>query len=208
MIDESILSRITPDNAQGFAGQLSREDIPALVERLASAEDRIRYPAFLLLKARSAEADDLYSCWDLLEEKLSNENSYQRSIGAMLLAANARYDRSGKMRASLPRYLALLNDPKPITVRQCAQALPEILRAKPELAGEIGQALMRVDLMGFKDTMRKLILVDFMEALLLVRALQPSEALEQYFFSALSGNILDEKAKKQLRSRLTDLDFQ
>jgi hypothetical protein len=50
--------------------------------------------------------------------------------------------------------------------------------------------------------MRRLILVDFLEVLLMVRTLQPSEALEQYFFSVLSGSILDEKAKKQLRSAL------
>jgi len=41
-----------------------------------------------------------------------------------------------------------------------------------------------------------------LEALILVRSLSPSEALEAYFFSVLSGSILDEKAKKQLRARL------
>ena len=102
----------------------------------------------------------------------------------------------------MPRYLALLNDPKPITVRQCAQALPEILRAKPEYAEPIGNAILSVSLLDYKETMRKLILLDFLETLILVRSLSPSEALEAYFFSVLSGSILDEKAKKQLRARL------
>lgn len=202
MIDEATLSLVSVENAVQIAATLSGADIPPLVARLDSPEDKIRYPAFLLLRERSAIAADVYPFWDALDEKLTHENSYQRSIGGMLLAANARHDNAGKSRSTLPRYLALLNDPKPITVRQCAQALPEILRAKPELAGEIAGALLKVDLLSFKETMRKLILVDFLDALLLVREIAPFEALEQYFFSALSGSILDEKAKKQLRSSL------
>lgn len=202
MIDEAILSLITPDNAMEYAKTLSADDMPMLVARLDSAEDKIRYPAFLLLRARSAIANDVYPFWDVLDGKLASENSYQRSLGAMLLAANARHDSANRMQETLPRYLTLLTDPKPITVRQCAQALPEILAAKPELAEQIGNALMAVDLLSFKDTMRKLILSDFLDTLYLVRESISSEALEQYFFSALSGSILDEKAKKQLRTRL------
>lgn len=202
MIDEAALSLITPENAADYATALSADDVSMLVPRLDSAEDKIRYPAFLLLRARSAIANDVYPFWDVLDGKLASENSYQRSLGAMLLAANAWHDTAGRMRKSLPRLLALLTDPKPITVRQCAQALPEILAAKPELAEPIGAAIMAVDLLLFKDTMRKLILVDFLDALVLIRKIAPSQALEQYFFSALSGSILDEKTKKQLKSRL------
>ena len=202
MIDAAILSLVTPETAATYAATLEQADIPALVERLASAEDKIRYPAFLLLKERSAICADVYPFWDALDEKLTHENSYQRSIGAMLLSANAKHDAQGKLKQTLPRYLALLNDPKPITVRQCVQALPEILRAKPEYAEPIGNAILSVSLLDYKETMRKLILLDFLEALILVRSLSPSEALEAYFFSVLSGSILDEKAKKQLRARL------
>ena len=202
MIDSAIFSLVTPETAASYAATLDQADIPALIERLASAEDKIRYPAFLLLRGRSAICADVYPFWDALDEKLTHENSYQRSIGAMLLSANAKHDAQGKLKQTLPRYLALLNDPKPITVRQCAQALPEILRAKPEYAEPIGNAILSVSLLDYKETMRKLILLDFLEALILVRSLSPSEALEAYFFSVLSGSILDEKAKKQLRARL------
>jgi len=202
MIDSAIFSLVTPETAASYAATLDQADIPALIERLASAEDKIRYPAFLLLKERSAICADVYPFWDALDEKLTHENSYQRSIGAMLLSANAKHDAQGKLKQTLPRYLALLNDPKPITVRQCVQALPEILRAKPEYAEPIGNAILSVSLLDYKETMRKLILLDFLETLILLRSLSPSEALEAYFFSVLSGSILDEKAKKQLRARL------
>ena len=203
MIDDAALSLVTPENAAQIAKALCADDVPMLVERLNSAEDKIRYPAFLLLRAHSSESADLLPFWDELAGKLTSENSYQRSLGAMLLAASARHDSAGRMRSTLPRFLALLNDPKPITVRQCTQALPEILAAQPELAREIASAILAVDLLGFKDTMRKLILEDFLDALVIVRETAPSAALEEYFFSALSGSILDEKAKKQLRTKLS-----
>lgn len=203
MIDSNTMSLVTPENAADYAAALNAEDIPALVEQLASAEDNIRYPAFLLLKERSAIRADVYPFWDVFDAKLASDNSYQRSIGAMLISANARHDTAGKLRQSLPRYLALLSDPKPITVRQCAQALPEILRAKPEFAEPICDAILRVSLMDYKDTMRKLILLDFLETLLICRTIAPTPALEEYFFSVLSGSILDDKSKKQLRARLS-----
>ena len=203
MIDSNTMSLVTPENAADYASALSTEDVPALVGALASAEDKIRYPAFLLLKERSATHADVYPFWDMFDAKLTDENSYQRSIGAMLLSANARHDEEGKLSQTLPRYLALLHDPKPITVRQCAQALPGILRAKPEYAGQICDAILPIPLMEYKDTMRKLILLDFLESLLLCRTLHPTPALEGYFFSALSGSILDEKSKKQLRTKLS-----
>ena len=203
MIDSNTMSLFTPENAADYAAVLNAADIPVLVEQLASAEDKIRYPAFLLLKERSAIRADVYPFWDVFDAKLNSENSYQRSIGAMLISANARHDTAGKLRQSLPRYLALLSDPKPITVRQCAQALPEILRAKPEYAKPICDAVLRVSLTDYKDTMRKLILLDVLEALLICRTIAPTPALEEYFFSVLSGSILDDKSKKQLRARLS-----
>ena len=113
MIDEISISLVTPENAAQFAATLSGADIPPLVARLDSTEDKIRYPAFLLLRERSALAADVYPFWDALDEKLTHDtNSYQRSIGGMLLAANARHDCAGKLRSTLPRYIALLNDPK------------------------------------------------------------------------------------------------
>ena len=50
MIDSAVLSLVTPETAASYAATLEQADIPALIERLASAEDKIRYPAFLLLK--------------------------------------------------------------------------------------------------------------------------------------------------------------
>ena len=199
---DALLSQVTPENAADFADAITTADIASLVDRLASQEDKIRYPAFLLLRARSMLASDLYPYWDVFAEKLASSNSYQRSIGAMLLTANARWDDSGRMRAVLPAYFALFSDEKPITVRQAIQAMPQVLAAQPALVHEISDALMRIDLLSIKETMRKLVLMDVMEALLAARQISPRASIEEYLFSALNGGILDEKTKKQFRARI------
>ena len=201
-MNEEILSQITPENAASFAGEILLEDIQILVERLSSPEDKIRYPAFLLLRARSAVANDLYAYFDLFARNLKSANSYQRSLGAMLLAETARWDSQGRIHAILPDYFALFGDEKPITIRQSIQALPLILSAQPALSGEIASALMRIDLLSIRETMRKLILTDILEVLFLARQIAPDAAIEEYLFDALGGGILDEKTKKQFRARL------
>ena len=203
MLIEDILSQTTPELAGQFALDLRAEDLPELVERLSSREDKIRYPAFLLLRARSGIRDDVFLYWDAFREKLASDSSYQRSIGAMLLAANARWDREGKMALCLGDFLALLEDPKPITVRQAIQALKETLAFQPSLSAASASALIRIDLMGLKDTMRKLILSDIVEALLCARKSTDRSEIDAYLLSALSGDILDEKQKRSCRASLS-----
>lgn len=92
MIDEAIISLVNTDSAASYAELLCAEDVAVLVSHLNSTEDKIRYPAFLLLRELSAFSADLYPFWGVLDAKLSSANSYQRSIGAMLISANARHD--------------------------------------------------------------------------------------------------------------------
>lgn len=202
MIDEATLSILTPENAATYAAMLVSEDTPVLIDRLSSSEDKIRYPAFLLLREHSIASADVYPYWTILAEKLKSANSYQRSLGAMLIAENARHDNQGFMRQTLPDYLALLEDEKPITARQSAQALRSILVAQPELADTIAATLLRVDLAKVKETMRKLLLTDFIEVLLQARSIAPNSEIDTYLLSALSGSILDDKSKKSIRSKL------
>ncbi len=134
---------------------IQTEDIPQLVEWLSSQDDNIRYQAFLLLQNRSAYFDDVYPFWNTFREKLKSDNSYQRSIGLMLFAENAKWDRENKMEQTIDEYLLSLNDPKPITVRQCIQSLGKIASAKPELCEKIASSLISLNPASVKETMRK-----------------------------------------------------
>ena len=103
------------------------------------------------------------------------------------------------------RYLALLPDPKPITVRQCAQALPNVLRDKPERASEVGQAITRIDLMTYKGTMLKRILIDFLDALLVWKTQQTLD-LREYFLSLRDKRKCGRKCDNKRISRQMRID--
>jgi hypothetical protein len=85
---------------------LSLEDINQLVNLLEEKDDTLRYHSLLLLQYRSQNFDDVYSFWDVFAEKLSSPNSYQRSIGLILIAENVRWDAQGKYDSHINQFLS------------------------------------------------------------------------------------------------------
>jgi len=149
--------------------KLNKEEIPQLVEWLTLKEDSIRYQAFLLLQNRSVFFADVYPFWDTFRNKLKSDNSYQRSIGLMLIAENVKWDEENRIGDTIDEYLSLLKDEKPITIRQCIQALGKIASAKLDLHDKIASRLISFDIMAVKETMRKSILLDILNVLLIIR---------------------------------------
>ena len=202
MITIENLMSIDKSNLQEAAKMLHKDDIPQLVQLLTLKDDNIRYQAFLLLQNRSLFSDDVYPFWDTFRSKLKSDNSYQRSIGVMLIAENVKWDTESRMEDIIDEYLELLNDEKPITIRQCIQSLGKIAPYKPSLNDKIADRLMAFNLMDIKETMRKSILLDILNTLLIIRKHSKTDEIEYFFLNALSGGILDKKAKKQIEALL------
>ena len=198
---ESMMS-IDKSGLQEASKTVDKEDIPQLVEWLALKDDGIRYQAFLLLQNRSVFADDVYPYWDAFRSRLKSGNSYQRSIGLMLIAENVKWDTEERMEDTIDEYLELLNDEKPITIRQCIQSLGKIVAYKPGLNEKIAGRLISFHLMAVKETMRKSILLDILHVLLTVRKELKTDDIESFIANALSGEILDKKAKRQIEALL------
>ena len=181
---------------------LSEDELGQLVDWLSQNDDTIRYQSFLLLQHRSGYLEDVYPYWEVFVEKLKSSNSYQRSIGLMLIAANAKWDKNSMMDEIIDVYLSLLYDEKPITVRQCIQSLCVIIPYKKHLLLKIADKLMSFDITRVRETMRKLVLTDILTALALIRKQQPDNEIDSYIFNALSGGKLDKKAIKQVEAML------
>ncbi len=196
------LLSIPQDKLMEEVNKLDDEEINQLVEWLTLKEDKPRYQAFLMLKYRSTSDAAVYQYWDVFRSKLGSANSYQRSIGLMLIAENARWDTCEKLKETLEEYLKLLQDEKPITVRQCIQSLKPIIEAMPELNETIAERLMSLDMTEYKETMRKLILMDVLYILLSMNRQKRNERIESYIFGALTGEILDQKSKKLIEAQL------
>lgn len=202
MISTKSVMAIDKSDIQAVSKALVKEDLPQLVEYLSSKDDNIRYQAFLLLQSRSMFFDDVYQFWDIFREKLKSDNSYQRSIGLMLVAENAKWDEQNRMEKTIDEYLALLNDEKPITIRQCVQGLSKVVPFKPGLNKKIAEKLISFDLMAVRETMRKSILLDILNVLLTMRKELKMDEVERFILNALSGKVLDKKAKKHIEALL------
>ncbi len=181
---------------------LGKDDISRLVEWLGTKDDNLRYQSLLLLQHRSSLFSDVYPFWDVFREKIRSDNSYQRSVGLMLLADNAKWDTANKMEDTISEFLAVLKDEKPITVRQCIQALGKIASCRPDLHQRIVAALVSLDLANVKETMRKSILLDILRVLIVVREEPASDQIEDYIRNALSGEVLGRKSKMEIEALL------
>ncbi|MDQ5984135.1 MAG: hypothetical protein RUMPE_01171 [Eubacteriales bacterium SKADARSKE-1] len=199
---EKMLS-ISKSDLREASKAINKDDISRLVEWLSLKENSIRYQAFLLLQSRSIFFNDVYPFWDTFRDKLKSDNSYQRSIGLMLIAENVRWDKQNRMDDTIDKYLELLNDEKPITIRQCIQSLGKVAIFKPGLNRKITDCLISFDLMAIKETMRKSILLDILNVLIVIRKELKTDEAEKFILKALSGEILDKKSKKQI-----ELDLQ
>ncbi len=199
---ESMMS-IDKSNMQEASKTVIKDDIPQLVDWLSLKDDNIRYQALLLLQNRSVLFVDVYPYWDTFRNKLKSDNSYQRCIGLMLIAENTKWDTKNQMDNTIDEYLELLNDEKPITIRQCIQALGKVVPYKPNLNNKIAGRLISFNLMAIKETMRKSILLDILNVLLVIRKELKTDEIERFILNALSGEILDKKSKKQIEVLLS-----
>jgi len=96
--------------------------IDELFATLNSKDNNIRYQAFKeLLEITEKPVLWVYDKWYELESKLSSDNSFQRSIGLMLLANLSKSDIENKFNSIIDHYLEFFEDEKFITSRQCIQ---------------------------------------------------------------------------------------
>lgn len=136
-----------------------------LVAGLSGPDNNVAYGCLKQLLMESTGSDAVYSYFDTFVNMLDSDNSYIRTRGLLLIAANARWDDDCKIDEIIDEYLKHIMDDKPITARQCIKALPEIAKQKPDLASDIRRALQNATPGKYKSTMRPLVQKDIAEAL-------------------------------------------
>lgn len=197
-----VLKSYDKEELNKMALSLNKEDIKQLIEWLTEKDDKIRYPAFLLLQSRSKSYDDIYPYFDIFTDKLKSENSYQRSIGLMLLAQNARWDEAKKIDKVINTYLEFCDDEKPMVVRLCIQGLANIVHYKEELCDKIVDKLTSIDISKRQSTQQKLLLLDILNILLLIKTEVDNKKIEVYINNIKNDNKLDKKIKKEVEKLL------
>jgi hypothetical protein len=163
------LKVITKDQIQVTALELDLSNIAFLVEELSERDEKLRYNAFLLLQAHSRLKPSVYAFWDVLVGKLGSDNSYQRSLGVMLLAENVRWDKEYKFNAAFDKYFACCNDEKFITSRQAIQGLASIIAATDIYNNEFKKRLATLRLGQYKENQQRLLKKDVAIALIAIK---------------------------------------
>lgn len=122
--------------------------------------------------AESRKSDKWYEDFNEFAALLDHPKSLVRNRALHIVAANVQWDEERRFDAILPEYLSHVTDEKPITARQCIQALAEIGTAKPQYIPAILSSLQSADLSKYKDSMRPLIEKDIAAT---VRVLEASD---------------------------------
>lgn len=139
-----------------------------MLNRLQDKDDKKAYAFSKEITAKSTASDAYYPYFDDFVSLMTSPSSYVRTRGFVLCCAQARWDTEGKIQNSLTAMMALLYDEKPTVVRQCLSALREAVLFKPELSEKICEAVQKIDLSRYKDSMAPLIKKDADELLKLL----------------------------------------
>jgi len=188
------------DNPAGLAGRVEDDDIAQLVDWLEEKDDTLRYAVFLLLQALAEKDSRVYRYWDVFAGKLGAANSYQRSLGLMLLAANVRWDEAGRFAEVCGAYLGHCDDEKFITARQCIQGLNQIIDWTGQYDAAIVTALTGLDLDKRKDSQKTLLRLDSLEVLGRLYRKEKDVRIRSYLEAA--SEQADERVKKAVRQLL------
>lgn len=134
-----------------------------VIENLTSKNDRFSCAYAEKILSESRETDEWYQYFDAFASLLDHPKSLVRNRALHILAANAQWDDENRFDSILSAYLAHITDEKPITARQCIQALAQVGLAKPQYIERILSSLHDADLSKYKDSMRPLIEKDIAE---------------------------------------------
>ena len=135
-----------------------------IINKLTAKDDKFACALADKIIAESRERDTWYEYFDAFVSLLNHPKSLVRNRALHILAANAQWDVENRFVTILPEFLTHVTDEKPITARQCIQALAQVGLAKPQYIPQILDCFHNVDLSKYKDSMRPLIEKDMAES--------------------------------------------
>ena len=138
------------------------------MQLLWGEDEKEAYEQLLELEKISETSEEVYSYFDDFIEMLKNEKSYIRIRGFRLICKNAKWDEENRINRQIGKILEELEDEKPTAVRQCLQAIKELIENKKECNDLIKEKLLKINYARYKESMQSLIFKDVEKALLLI----------------------------------------
>ena len=125
-----------------------------IVAKLTAKDDKYACAFADKIISESQETDEWYEYFDDFASLLNHPKSLVRNRVLYILAANAQWDEENRFDLIIADFLAHITDEKPITARQCINALAQVGSAKPQYVPVILSRLRNADLSKYKDSMR------------------------------------------------------
>ncbi len=170
MISIDILLK-NKNNIKELSEMLSEHDIEDLIKILPEKNNEIRYLSLLVLQERSRSYPDVYKYWNTFVDKLNNNNSYQRSIGIMLISENIKWDKENQFDTIKDLFFSHFVDEKFITSRQAIQSIHNWIEYRKDLVSIIIDYLTDIDFSSYKNNQKQLLKKDADKAILFCESL-------------------------------------
>jgi hypothetical protein len=177
--------------------ELNEEDIKFLVNELNSSDGYYKCNVFNKLNEKSELNDEVYPYINTFFDKLKDKNSQVRNIGLILVAANAKWDTKKIIDENFDFYLSLLKDEKPITALHCLKGLHLMLPYKEKLWSKIINTLTNIDILFYKETMRKVLMIEILNSLNYLKNKTNDVKIINFFQNLTNSNVFNEKTLKE-----------
>lgn len=136
---------------------MNKEEI---INRLVDKDSKKAYEFAKIIGIEFGRTNKYLDLIPDLVNMLQHENSYIRTRSFVLICNQSRWLCDNQMKDIYKQMKVLLNDPKPTVVRQCLNALQEVVLYRPKLRNEIKRTISEIDLSIYKDSMIPLIRKD------------------------------------------------
>ncbi len=134
--------------------------IEQAVDLLQDRDDNQAYQALLFLEEQTLISNAVYGYFDDFLQLLQNEHTYVKMRAIRLVAKNVRWDIEHKLENNIESYISLLQDSKPVVVREVIHNMKEIVPYKPQLLPILQEAFLTIPLQNYKESMTNLIVRD------------------------------------------------
>ena len=134
-----------------------------VIKKLIDKDDKQAYEYAKRIGIESAKTNKYVDMIPDFASMLQDKNSFIRTRFFILICDQARWASNNQIENVFDQMKPLLNDPKPTVVRQCLNALHEVILFRPEMCDVIKNTISSIDLSIYKDSMAPLIKKDIDE---------------------------------------------
>lgn len=138
-------------------------DKKEIIQKLIDKDDKQAYEYAKQIGIESAKTNKYVDMIPDFASMLQDKSSFVRTRFFILICNQARWANNKQIEDVYDQMKTLLNDPKPTVVRQCLNALHEVVLFRPEMCDTIIKTLSKIDLSIYKDSMAPLIKKDIDE---------------------------------------------